>query len=422
MESAASRARGVIVKFLGGQKKQMTIVVCLLGLVCGACVPGFEEVNPRDPENDWDGDGFTEFAGDCDDANPSINPDESEICNGMDDDCDGSIPPTETDDDGDTFNECADGDCDDSSAAVFPDGLEIPDDSIDQDCSGTDTVTCFENLDGDGYGSEIVLLAVDGDCTSPGESPQTGDCDDADPLVFPGQAEVCNGTDDSCAGSLATNEADEDDDGEMACSGDCDDADPLVVSGLPACPIDGDGLASCGEIRDSGLPIRSGVYTIDPAGTGSPSAVYCDQLTRGGGWMLVVNLFEAGWDFIAESEAAGTPSLEVNYSLDISQPEYVVEARMVRWGPDLVFDDAGATTRKFELAHGAFRFGQTQAEASNLGAAAGCRHYYIAESSTDCYQLSDGNCFDVALAGREREDQGWCNSGWNGPLAMFIRD
>ena len=44
-------------------------------------------IAPEDIDNDCDG--YTENQGDCDDTNPDINPDATEICNGIDDDCDG---------------------------------------------------------------------------------------------------------------------------------------------------------------------------------------------------------------------------------------------------------------------------------------------------------------------------------------------
>jgi putative metal-binding protein len=40
---------------------------------------------------DLDEDGFSECQGDCDDSNPSIHPGALEICNGLDDDCDGTV-------------------------------------------------------------------------------------------------------------------------------------------------------------------------------------------------------------------------------------------------------------------------------------------------------------------------------------------
>ncbi|MBU0984159.1 MAG: putative metal-binding motif-containing protein [candidate division Zixibacteria bacterium] len=43
------------------------------------------------PAIDDDGDGYTETDGDCDDTDPSVNPGAIEVCNGIDDNCDGSV-------------------------------------------------------------------------------------------------------------------------------------------------------------------------------------------------------------------------------------------------------------------------------------------------------------------------------------------
>lgn len=48
--------------------------------------------DPGDPDQDQDGDGFTEIAGDCDDCDPSANPDAVEVpANFVDDNCDGEL-------------------------------------------------------------------------------------------------------------------------------------------------------------------------------------------------------------------------------------------------------------------------------------------------------------------------------------------
>ncbi|MBM4393335.1 MAG: FG-GAP repeat protein, partial [Deltaproteobacteria bacterium] len=49
------------------------------------------------------------------------------------------------------------------------------------------------------------------------------DCDDADPEVYGGGEEACNGEDDNCDGIVPGDETDADGDGWMICEGDCDD-------------------------------------------------------------------------------------------------------------------------------------------------------------------------------------------------------
>jgi len=127
----------------------------------------------RDWYPDSDGDGFGSSQGqvrsctqpvgylssmnDCDDTNPNINPDASEVCNGLDDNCNISIDegiPTTTyfaDVDGDGFGDpnsrkdtCAaplgyvtnDQDCDDNQKDINPNITEICDNGIDDDCDG----------------------------------------------------------------------------------------------------------------------------------------------------------------------------------------------------------------------------------------------------------------------------------------------
>jgi len=52
---------------------------------------------------DRDGDGYATWQGDCDDDDPARNPGEIEVCDGVDNNCNGVVPPDETDDDGDGF-------------------------------------------------------------------------------------------------------------------------------------------------------------------------------------------------------------------------------------------------------------------------------------------------------------------------------
>ncbi len=165
---------------------------------------------------DADGDGFLDVAcggDDCDDANPAANPAMNEIpCNFIDDDCDGSLHPQETDQDGDGFSPC-DGDCDEQNADANPGAAEDPCDGFDTDCDGA--------LHGDEVDDDVDGLT---ECD--------GDCDDADPAVNPAMPEIpCDGIDNDCDGVQGGDEADGDGDGFSPCDGDCDDDEPATFPG-----------------------------------------------------------------------------------------------------------------------------------------------------------------------------------------------
>ena len=103
-------------------------------------------------------------------------------------------------------------DCDDTEATVHPGATDICWDAVDQDCDGADReCTCEESdADGDGFGTSIFCVQLD--------------CDDTDPLVFPGASEPCNGLDDDCDGDVDEG-FDVDGDGFTSCGDDCNDGD-----------------------------------------------------------------------------------------------------------------------------------------------------------------------------------------------------
>ena len=201
-------------------------------------------------------DGYAEVGGDCDDGDPAVHPEAEELCNELDDDCDGEVDVDATDGatyypdaDSDGFGDDASavvgceaisgwltsgGDCDDTDAEVNPDATEICDD-IDNDCDGLvdaddddiEEQTWYADADGDGYGdsgSDITAA-----CAGSAYALEDGDCDDEDPAVNPGASEIWyDGVDQDCDGA-----SDYDQDGDRYTSdehggSDCDDTDAEV--------------------------------------------------------------------------------------------------------------------------------------------------------------------------------------------------
>ena len=167
---------------------------------------------------DADGDGYLSDE-DCDDTNASVNPSASELCDGLDNDCNGEV------DDGvkETFYQDADGDgygnpeeqttacespegyvpfssdCDDANASVFP-GADEECDGIDNDCSGEIDedvgYVFYTDRDQDGYGDETSTVLM---CEwSLGFAETAGDCDDLNATVNPAAVEECDGVDNDC--------------------------------------------------------------------------------------------------------------------------------------------------------------------------------------------------------------------------------
>jgi hypothetical protein len=102
------------------------------------------------------------------------------------------------------------GDCDDADGANFPDNPEICDDR-DNDCDEliddedptlalSSASTWFADDDGDGFGDPTAQVRV---CEQPDDAVTNAlDCDDADPRKWSTKPEECNGYDDNCDGLL----------------------------------------------------------------------------------------------------------------------------------------------------------------------------------------------------------------------------
>jgi hypothetical protein len=243
---------------------------------------------------------------DCDDTRRGTHPGVPEVCDGLDNDCDGVIDEglrlrlyldADHDGIGDAAREivacpgtpgtsAVAGDCDDTRASVRPTAPEICD-GLDNDCDGvvdenTLEVPWYVDQDGDGWGIVSAAHPSIESCVPPANRAiRVGDCDDSDPLVSPTAPERCNARDDDCNGRAdymvgAGDTEDDDRDGvpDAACgaaTADCNDWDPLisVASSVELC----DGLDNdCdGRIDEDAAPVDWYV-DMDGDGYGDPAS------------------------------------------------------------------------------------------------------------------------------------------------------
>ena len=261
---------------------------------------------------DADGDGFGDdspatgvTAGtDCDDTQTTVSPAATEVCNTIDDDCDGTRDESDAsdaliwylDDDGDGFGNpdydtpsCSqpipyvsdNTDCDDLSATAYPGAAYKESD-----------VYCMDDADADGFGDATPATGVTAgaDCDDlsatayPGaayqesdvycmddadadgfgdDTPATGvtagaDCNDSDPAVSPNATEgIADAVDQDCDGTELCY-ADADDDGFT-------DGSSTVLSTDTDCTDTGEGTASdpTGECDDTNADTYPGAAASD---------------------------------------------------------------------------------------------------------------------------------------------------------------
>ncbi len=211
---------------------------------------------------------------DCDDGNAQVAPGADEVCDELDNDCDGLVDDFDddvvgladffVDTDGDGFGSGSaiqrcfqppqtapiDGDCNDTDEDVRP-GVPERCDGVDWNCDGDPSLGAtqewFADADGDGFGDFQELVATT--CERPtGQSvaPNGFDCDDTDPDAHPADpitgdlAEVCDGIDNDCDGLV------DDEDPVLT--------DPLAITRYPDDDGDGFGNALLGRPTCTMLP------------------------------------------------------------------------------------------------------------------------------------------------------------------------
>ncbi|MEN9333678.1 MAG: hypothetical protein RLY35_858 [Bacteroidota bacterium] len=169
--------------------------------------------------------GYVSNSTDCNDTSAVSNPAATEICDALDNDCNGTADNGLTfvnyynDADGDTYgagtatNACQspgatyvtnNTDCNDGASAINPGAAEICD-GVDNDCTGgVDNGLTFVNYYNDGDGDNFGAGTATNACQSPGATYVTNntDCDDGASNRFPGNSEICDGVDNDCTGGV----------------------------------------------------------------------------------------------------------------------------------------------------------------------------------------------------------------------------
>ncbi|MCC7552865.1 hypothetical protein KO317_04360, partial [Candidatus Micrarchaeota archaeon] len=163
---------------------------------------------------DADGDGWDLECGDCDDSNPNVHPDAEEICNGIDDNCNGEI---------------------DEDLPIY---------------------TYYRDSDGDGYGDPTNTFETCTDYPAEGYVEDNTDCNDLNYFVNPEMEEICNGIDDNC--DMIVDEITEEC-GEGICAGE----KLCIVGHWSDCSSDGQDAGICALCDADGYVIYDETQNTD---------------------------------------------------------------------------------------------------------------------------------------------------------------
>ncbi|MGB0592201.1 MAG: thrombospondin type 3 repeat-containing protein [Myxococcota bacterium] len=278
-------------------------------------------------DDDDDGDGASDDV-DCAPLDPLISQSAAELCDGVDQDCDGATDEGFSDSDADLVADCIDEDddgdgdvdiedCEPLDPDIFQGAVELCD-GVDQDCDDA-TDEGFEDTDSDGDADCVdidddadgVLDTTDncptlsntgqsnfdgdqlGDACDPDDDndtdPDAVDCAPFNPGVYHGAQEACNGVDDNCNGDTDESFPDLDADQLADCVDPDDDGDGALdesdnCPGLPnpqQLDTDADNLGNLCDGDDDGdaTPDELDCAPLDPS-IHLTAAELCDGINQ----------------------------------------------------------------------------------------------------------------------------------------------
>jgi hypothetical protein len=265
--------------------------------------------------------GYAEASGDCDDTTASVNPDQAEVCDGQDNDCDGLA--------------------DDDDPGVDPSGM----------------ASWYPDADVDGYGDAAASPVVA--CAQPsGHVTDDTDCDDGDASVHPGADELPL---DACFDAV---------------DNDCDGAADAADAGCATCPFACaaeaclylDGALEAEQTVASGYPmaaVRSLALSggsFDRVLLGADGAVVVSEDFEVDAGCFVPGLLDGGGLLAADGEACSFPPMDLSgggwvLGLDVLAGSGAAEGSLLRgvvpgtswydWESAPVLDDGSGVTVPF---------------------------------------------------------------------------
>lgn len=346
------------------------IVAAFMSAGCG----GASTEAPSPSPTDADGDGV-DTTTDCDDTDGAVFPGQTDTCDRVDTDCDGTVDEDapalgvyHRDADADTWGDDAvttsacevppgyverAGDCNDGDARIHPQPNDACVEGVDHDCDGQvdeDLPLVYTDADGDGDGAPGT--GVPGCVSGPGQAATPYDCDDTRADTSGLAPELCGDAwDNNCNGSIDENTTtwcpDADRDGYGSCEQtveactrpegtvsedtvwhegeDCDDSNPDVSPGiLDLCgddiDADCDGF-DCSPMTVDVTVVRQGIVRIVKTSDAATTLRLGPDLTGEGTADLCIDAARADGDLDEASGAVyvGASSLVGIHTVDESE-------------------------------------------------------------------------------------------------------